>query len=281
MLFRAPRVAAGAFRCPVEHPAFPDSGPIQEFIVVFPRTSLWIQHDGSRAFVADPNVVTIYNASQRYQRFPLSPDGDRCDWFAVSDGLAREVVSAYDPAAASSDRPFRFEWARSTAPLYLRQRTLIRRAERGEADALEMEEQVIEIVAAVCALAYRRPPGALARRAAAVRRQRDLAEAARAELFRTSHANRSVHDVARTLGTSPFHLCRVFRACTGQTMHEYRTELRVRLALEWLEATRACSANIAAVAHGVGFASHAHFVRATRRHLASTPSDVRRALGCP
>ncbi len=45
----------------------------------------------------------------------------------------------------------------------------------------------------------------------------------------------TVVDIARRLGTSPFHLCRVFRELTGQTMHEYRTQLQVRDSLERLE----------------------------------------------
>src|SRR4051812_26270265 len=105
-LFRTCRVAIGMFRCPLSYPSFRDTGPIQQFLMVFPRTSVWIAHEGSRRFLADPTVATIYNHGQRYERFPSSADGDRCDWFAMSDGLAREIVSAFDEAAAESPRPF-------------------------------------------------------------------------------------------------------------------------------------------------------------------------------
>src|SRR5947208_13715773 len=104
-LFRTRRVAIGMFRCPLRYPSFRDTGPIQQFLVVFPRTSVWIAHEGSRRFLADPTVATIYNYGQRYERFPSSPDGDRCDWFALSDVLAREIVSAFDESAAESPRP--------------------------------------------------------------------------------------------------------------------------------------------------------------------------------
>jgi hypothetical protein len=77
--------AIGEFRCPVGHPAFVDSGPISDAVVVFPRTAVWIQHDGKRPFHSDPNVVTIYNRGQLYTRRPSSSDGDRSDWFALSD----------------------------------------------------------------------------------------------------------------------------------------------------------------------------------------------------
>jgi AraC-like DNA-binding protein len=246
--------------------------------VVFPRTSVWIQHEGSAPFLSDPTIVTIYNRAQRYVRRPVSPDGDRCDWFSVPDELAREIAAAFDAAAGETDRPLRAEWAPSSAALYLRQRTLVRRVERGEADALETEEEVIRIFASALARSYRRAPASLAATGAAARRHRDLAAAAREEIARSPGRNQSVHTLALALGTSPYHLCRVFRACAGITMHEYRHALRVRLSLELLVDGAGGAGGISAVAHLLGFASHSHFVRATRRHLGETPSALRRAL---
>jgi AraC-like DNA-binding protein len=277
VLFSGPVTSIGAFRCPVTHPAFHNSGPIERCIVVFPRTSVWIRHEGSRPFVADPNVVTIYNRAQRYERSALSPDGDRCDWFALADQTAREIVAAFDSCAAQQERgPFKFQRAPSTPGLYLAQRRLMLHAAAGTADALETEEAVVSIVAGVLALAYQRVPQPL-ERSTTVRRRQDLVELAKAELVRTVTINRSVADVARAVGTSVFHLCRIFRAHTGRTMHEYRSELRLRLALELLSGpdTRA---RLSDVAHRVGFASHAHFVQQCRRHLRVTPGAVRAQL---
>ena len=104
----------------------------------------------------------------------------------------------------------------------------------------------------------------------------DLADAARAEILRAPSENRSVHDLARAVGASPWHLCRVFLACTGLTMHGYREQLRVRLAFEMLEGVDAGA--LSAVAHQLGFASHSHFVTAMRRLIGATPSAVRKAL---
>ena len=95
--FDAVTTAIGEFRCPVHHPRFRDSGPIERSIVVFPRTSVWIKHEGSDSFVADANVVTIYNRGQRYERASIAPEGDGCDWFAVSDDLAREIAGVAIP----------------------------------------------------------------------------------------------------------------------------------------------------------------------------------------
>ena len=61
-------------------------------------------------------------------------------------------------------------------------------------------------------------------------------------------------------------------------MHEYRTELRLRLALELLEVASAARMTISSVAHRVGFASHSHFVRATKRGFGLTPGAIRSAI---
>jgi AraC-like DNA-binding protein len=258
--------------------SFRDTGAIREHIVVFPRTAVWIRHAGRAAFLADPTVATIYNRGQEYERLPASPDGDRCDWFAVAPEIAREIAASLEPAHADAERPFRHERAPSTALLYLRQRALLRRAQAGRMSGLEQDEAVMRIVASVLALAAGRGLTPLPETRAAERRRRDLAEATRAELARVPHENASVHDVARAVGTSPFHLCRVFRAQTGMTMHAYRRELRLRLALERLGGESGGARSLSAVARDLGFASHAHFVRETRRGFGVPPSALRTAL---
>jgi AraC-like DNA-binding protein len=82
-----------------------------------------------------------------------------------------------------------------------------------------------------------------------------------------------VADIARTLGTSPFHLCRVFREETGQTMHAYRVGIRLRQVVNEIGA-----GNLSAVAHAAGFASHAHLVAKVRREFGITPSALRERL---
>lgn len=278
VVVRTRRVAIGKFRCPVEHPSFNNSGPASDCIVVFPRTSVRIRHEGSQPFLADPSIVTIYNRAQRYERFQLSPDGDHCDWFAVVDDVAREIAATFDATLEGQERPFRLQWAPCSASLYLRQRLLLRRAAEGEADALEIEEGVMSIIQQALAGGYDRRPVRLARRGRTASARRELAEATRVELLRTFAANRSVQDIATAVGSSPYHLCRVFRACTGRTMHAYRTELRVRAALDRLEGTNPGPAGISAIALDLGFASHSHFVRAVRHHFGVTPSALRSNL---
>jgi len=273
-LLRTRRTAVGTFRCGVGERRFRDTGPIRQCLVVFPRTTVWIRHDGAREFLADPTLVTIYNRGQRYERFPAGAQGDRCDWFAVDDELAREIAGSFDPSDGDRERPFRYSRARSSAGLYLRQRELLRRAALGGVTALELDEEIIAIVAEVLALAYGQDAEPRPGERLVTRLHRELVERARLELTRSAARNASVHEIAAAVDASPFHLCRTFRRVMGMTLHEYRRELRVRLALEPLEE----GTSLSLLAHRLGYASHAHLTKEFQRHLGAAPSAVRRTL---
>jgi AraC-like DNA-binding protein len=272
IVFRTETVQVGAFECGVRDPRFPNSGPTERHLVVFPRTSVWIRHTGSRAFVADPHITTIYNRGQEYTREAVSVEGDRCDWFGVSPETAREIVSSHDARAADDEaRPFRFERSRCPPELYLRQRVLFHQLERGSIDPLHAEESVLNIVASV----IRAASDTDSRRASArvvTDAHRDLSERARADIALHSRAKTTVTDIARRLGVSPFHLCRVFRRVTGVTLHAYRTSLRQRMALESLAAD---SCSVSRVAADFGFATHSHLTSTLRRGLGLTPTALR------
>jgi AraC-like DNA-binding protein len=123
IVFTSSLVCLGEFRCSVGDPDFA-GGVCSGHTMVFPREALWIQHAGSRRFLADPTLITFYNRGQEYRRFALSRT-DRCDWLAFSDDVLREVV--LDATGSTHDvRPFRFEHGPSHPQLYLRQRRLFR-----------------------------------------------------------------------------------------------------------------------------------------------------------
>lgn len=278
VIARTSRVAVGQFQCPVSHPSFTDSGAISDCLVVFPRTSAWIEHEGRKRFLADATVATIYNRGQRYRRFADSAEGDRCDWFGVSDDIAREIASVVDAPSRDATRPFRVQRAQSSARLYLRQRTLLCELKRGEADEFHLEEETMLIVESVLAAACGREYGEPDASTTTKNRRRELAEAARAVIGLAPERNISVHSLAESLGCSSFHLCRVFRSETGRTLHTFRTELRLRRGLELLECAKRDSRTLSELAVGLGFASHSHFVVALRRWAGITPSVLRAAL---
>ena len=78
--------------------------------------------------------------------------------------------------------------------------------------------------------------------------------------------------IARSVGLSPFHLCRVFRRVTGRTLHQYWTTLRLRVAVDRLSHGKV---DLAQLSLDLGFSSHSHFTMAFRREYGLTPSAYR------
>ena len=276
IVFRSGRTEIGAFRCPADHPEFRHAGgPIADHhVFVFPRSRVWIRHEGRRPFATDTRVVTLYNPGQVYERAPLDDLGDFCDWFAVDAETARAAVAALDPSV--EDRPdtscFAFTHASSDARTYLAQRELFGVVSRGEAgDALGVEERVIGLLDRVLESAYR--VRRLRRRAAG-----DEIEAVRAAQLllaeRFSDAL-SLEAVARAVGLSRYRLCHVFREATGATLHGHREELRLRAALEALEDR---AVDLTELALQLGYSSHSHFTSRFRRAFGVAPSRLRGRL---
>jgi AraC family transcriptional regulator len=281
ILLSTATVEVGRFRVRPEDPRFRDSGPIQRHIAVFPRTPVWIAHEGGDPFVASPELVTYYNRGQVYRRESVRRLPDRCEWFAFAPSVISEVVSEFEPAVVERpDRPFPFPSGPGDSRSYLLQRGVVESLRHGPPpDPLEAEETMLRVFAHLVAAAYRAKgadvPNASPARAAVRRRDRDLAQNAKAELARGLGAPARLADVARRLGTSPFRLCRVFRRETGSTVHGYRTRLRLASALELLRQSRR---SITEIALALGYSSHSHFTAAFAREYGLTPSEARRTV---
>lgn len=280
ILFATDLVTVGAFRCPVDHPLFRNTGPIHQSCVVFPRTSVVIEHDRGPALLADPTVVTMYNAGDVVERRAVSPDGDRCDWFSVAPHVLRDAMRMFDPEAADApSRVIRQPSTRSSSALYLRQRRVFVGLDRPiRPEPLEVEERVCGIVRDTLGLAYGRATGDRPR-AGRTRRTYEIADAARCLLARSFRSSASLGTIAATIGCSPFYLSRVFRRVTGMTLHRYRTALRLRASLELIES----NVPLTTVALDLGYSSHSHFSEAFRAAFGVPPSqaEVRKLRGGP
>jgi AraC-like DNA-binding protein len=280
LVFRSPLLAMATFRCRPEDPLFVDSGPTHNAIFVFPRTVLKIQHEGSAPFVSGPNLVNFYNAGQVFRRQRVWPEGDASDWYWIEPDTLRHVLARYDPAAAESDRPFRFAWGPSDPRTYLEQRRAFLHAATSEKpDRLYLEETMVWILdrvvsSAVAAHDGRRRPG---HRAEA--RHAQLAEDAKTIVALRARDPLDLSELARELGCSAFHLCHVFRRQTGLTLSEYQHQIRLRRSLERVSDP---GSRLTDLALELGYASHSHFTHFFRRTFGVTPSALRsRLLGLP
>jgi len=82
----------------------------------------------------------------------------------------------------------------------------------------------------------------------------------------------TLEGVARAVGVSPFHLCRVFQAATGNTIHQHLLSMRLEAATSQLIDTKK---SITEIAHDVGFSSHSHLTALFTKTFGKPPSKVR------
>lgn len=267
VVFASPLVRIGAFRCAPDHPHFHDTDPLDAYHFVFPRNACWIEHEGQRPFVADSTTVPLYNPGRPFRRGAIDPAGDFTDWFSVSTGLARDIVSEFDPHAGDRvDRLFTRGFISASSALFMNQRKIFNHVTGDAApDVLGVEESVIELLSEVVGRTFEEDQAARAASA-------DLAARVRAHLARTFLMKEGVGELAGAVGVSPFHLCRVFRRETGYSLHQYRTELRLRWSLQPL----ADEVDILSVALAAGFSHHSHFTSAFRKTFGIRPSEFRK-----
>ncbi|HEX4221725.1 MAG TPA: AraC family transcriptional regulator [Pseudonocardiaceae bacterium] len=180
---------------------------------------------------------------------------DACTVIGFDDALAVDVLPA-----GSFERPLA-----TSAAVDLAHRTLFARARHG-ADEFEVTERVVALVDQLFVVADPEGGGSWA--------HRRLADAVR-ERLTIDPAGPAFGTLAAELGVSRPHLSRVFRAVTGTSLTTFRTRVRVRAALEAIDAGQT---NLADLAAELGFADHAHLTRTLRAEVGSPPSRLRAAL---
>jgi AraC-like DNA-binding protein len=274
IVFQSALVRIGAFRCDAGHPAFRWSAPVVSPCVWFSRTPVVIQPQHERSFVANANTARFCNRGEWFGRRRVAATGDESNWFAVEDSLACRIVDACAPSlGAGQAGPFRWSRVAVDSATYFRQRALFERAtSAAPADALSIEEGVVSLLERTILQASsgnrRRPAASVSPRHRALAREVEI-------MLSREYARRlSLVDLAGRLGTSVYHLCRVFRAVTGSTMHQYRQRLRLRAALEALTSG---NVTITDIAVDLGFPSHSQFTMAFRLEFGVLPSTLRRS----
>jgi AraC-like DNA-binding protein len=267
------RVCVGIFRAHPDDGAFGTAGLPSLPTFVFPRSAVWIEHEGRRPFVADPNVITLYNPGAQYRRRALRPHGDRCEWFQVTPELLEPLVSRLFPGGLDLEAPFRWARLRGSPGLYLRQRLVTRYVIESEnPDPKRVERAVVSLLEEVLAMASRAREGSVRDSFPAQRRRRDLVERARAQLDLHYQQGMPLAALASRLETSVHHLCRLFKRGTGLTIHQYQNRLRMAEALERIRGGE----RLIDAAFDLGFSSHSHFTESFRKTFGVPPSGYGR-----
>ena len=270
LLYRSPLVTIGRLDCEAADPLFRDSGATVNDLVVFPRSSVGIVHDGRPLFVSTSANVNFYNRGQRYRRKRID-ERDRCDWFALDGELILEI--AREESDPKGERPFSFAYGPLDAAHFLAERRLVRDISSGRLAPLEIEERSLGLVRNLIRSAqavWSAPSPASC--PSPSRKHRDLAETAKAILADANDDRLSLGAIAAEAGVSPYHLSRVFRAVTGKTLADYRRDLRLFRAADVISET---SVALTTVAADLGFVSHSHLTFDFRRRFGITPSRLR------
>lgn len=230
--------------------------------LVFVRRGAFVRRTAGREILLDSTVAYLAVPGEESQCAHPVGAGDTCIVIGLSPDLAAALAGG-EPCslpAVPMDAASEFAIRRAAS--------LAREADIGG----ELAEQVVGTVAALVARA--RPgvsAGGSQRRGPAARER--LAGQAREILL--AEPSLGAIELARRVSCSPHHLSRVFSRVTGSGISTYRNRVRVSRALERIGQGER---NLAALAHELGFADHAHLTRTVRVVTGHTPSACRGLL---
>jgi AraC-like DNA-binding protein len=264
-LFRSELVEIGLFDCPRHHPMFHDTGPTWQYLVVFPRHAVCIQHDGGSPVVANRQVTTLYNDGQHYQRKELSDKAE----------VIEALVAAGRAHAQIEKQPFAWTHSHCDARTYLLHRELSMSLVSGTApDFLQITETSLQLLQRVVSGTPADPVrDVTAARSATGVRHRRLVNRCEELLTTHFHQRLTLESIATQLATTPFHLSRIFSRITGRTIHQQLLELRLRCAVDRM--IDAPENRITDVGLDLGFSTPSHFSQAFRKHFGITPRQFR------
>ncbi len=276
-LFQSSLVEIGLFDCPRDDPRFHDSGPINRYLVVFPRRAVRICHDGGQPLIASPRLITLYNHGQHYRRDRVSDYGDQSIWLRFRKQEIVEALHATGKAHGQLERePLKWTHSPCSTDAFLLQRRLARHLMAGgQQDELEINEAAMRVLHS----ALRSPDrqGVNTRQVVActptrVRHQRLVrrCETVLADDFRKRW---TLAALASELTTTPFHLCRVFARYTGKSIHQYVLQQRLRAALDCM--IDRPQRRLTDIGLELGFATPSHFSQAFRQHFGISPREFR------
>lgn len=246
----------------------PATSPLPFHEICFPRTGFWVRHLGRRELPVDANHLHLLNRGEVHRVSHPLGCGDRNTGILLDDALLAQIQRELLPRGRN-DEPFPITHFPIDGPTYRMHCELLQLAQTGAED-LAVEERAIELARRVMRIAYEQPldpPVGQPTRA-----HRELCEAARRLAAIDLEQSLSLAWCAERLGVSRFHLSRVFRACTGVGLADYRLKLRLRRAAQELAET---GRSLDLIAAGLGFADRSHLSRAFGREFGITPRSYR------
>jgi AraC-like DNA-binding protein len=261
-----PNILVGGWQC--------STGVLNEAEVAV-HHEIWLQRQGARSLrigdrriLADSRTAVFHNAREEFQAHAAVVQHQRSTVVLVGGDVVRALLEGRE----------RFQ--RSAVPVTpaasLAHLRLLRRLGSGDASPLEIEERTLTLLG----LLMQPGSGAVhpAERSGTGyrgRAQRELVEAACHVIALRFGEKLLLDDIARAVGSSPFHLSRLFRHQLGVPIHRYLLQIRLRAALDRMADS---DDGLSRLALDVGFSSHSHFTTAFRREFGRAPGRLRRGL---
>lgn len=90
---------------------------------------------------------------------------------------------------------------------------------------------------------------------------------------RNFHKRVGLTDAAAAVGLSPKYLSRIFRQETGKGFSEYKSEIKIEKAKEWLATT---GYNVNQISEKLGYQNVESFIRSFKKFVGQTPSEYRK-----
>jgi len=230
--------------------------------VIFTRRGSFAMHVGDRTYFARPGQAVLIRRHIEYH--VTHPDREGCD--CCTDVLLDEAtldMLGLAKASTSSACVLGHDMA-----LQMIHVELLLGLRRDHASMIDGEDLLFELFDRLIQ-ANSKPPR-LSQPVAA-------RQVAKVEEAIIGHAgeNLSVQMLAGMAGCSPFHLCRIFRQHTGQSLRQFRVRQRLGNALDRLAEGEN---DLAALACDVGFNSHSHMTDAFHQTLGRSPRQLREQL---
>ncbi len=243
-------------------------------LVVFPRTAVEIHQADRHPVVATPNHAMFYNTNHSYRRDLIDPRGDMCEFYAVSPKLLEEVLRSIGaPPPGCPELPFEFSHSLCSSEIYIAQRTLFQTILNDEhLDPFFVEEQFLLLLPKILDQAFRFHDSFRHMKSGSAVKRREQVEAAKDYVSRNFRKPISLISIADYIECSVYHLCRIFKKLTGQTIHHFLLQFRLRTAIELVLEKRT---SLTSVALELGFSSHSHFTNSFRQRFNLCPNGLR------
>ena len=253
------------WHCPgAVRPLSPEEAPAAYEISVV-RQGTYQRRLHGRTVVADPTTLVCGNQSEPFRLAHRVGAAARETVVAMDErtfrGLLREANARAGRAAAVR---FPLDALSLTGRGALLHAALLRARREGR-DPVAMQELALELAR----WAIRPRPAARSHGTALSPRAMDAVHHTRATLAARYAERLTLDDLALAVELTPWHLSRVFRAATGESVHRHLLQLRLNAALEQIAlGTRTLST----IALDCGFSSHSHLTSAFRRAFGGSPS---------